>query len=66
MRFKPRVSRIKPMETQVVALAIRASRVFALFLDINVSAAPEIAPDRPERFPDCRRTAAISNKQDKT
>jgi hypothetical protein len=64
--FSISVNRIKLIATQVVALAMRASQVFALFLDINVSAAPEIAPERPERFPDCRSTAAISNKQEKT
>ena len=65
-RFNKRVRRMKPMATQVVALAIRASRVLALFLETKDSDPPEMAPERPERFPDCRRTVTISSKQDKT
>ena len=42
-----------------VARARRASSVFDLFFDRNVSELPLSAPDRPDVFPDCSTTMAI-------
>ena len=46
----------------VVMLAMLASAVLALFLDRKVSAAPEMAPDRPALLPDCRMTMMMRNR----
>ncbi len=61
-----RVRTMNDIAIHVVALASLASHVFAWFFERNVSAAPEMAPERPERLPDCNRTTAISTRQDAT
>ena len=60
-QFKASVIRINTIATNVVAFARRASHVLALFFDRNVSATPDMAPERPARLPDCNKTTAIRN-----
>lgn len=54
------------MAIHFVHLASLASRDFDLFLDRNVSAAPDMAPERPALFPDWNNTINMMVKADKS